>query len=581
MKNRSRPHLANLKRQILRKSIAQNPQNEVLTRKRTLGVGLQNIRGKTDQTIEDLKIVVTRLDLDVLCLVETHIRAEDKVGVELEGFDTHESLREGEEKKGGGLAILTRRKDGIVFSRHRPNIKMGKLAYVDKERLWVTYKSKNEKTAICCVYLACENQNKLHVSWNSGIVEVLTEEIFDLRGKGFRIILQGDFNSWVGSNIDNGGIPGNRAKVNGNGVTFKKFLEENNLLHVNGACRTKGDLSTRICTGLWTRHGPDYVTSSVIDYVVVSQEHLDSVTDMMVDQHGVHGGDSDHNLIVSRFKDEFVSVTRSTRGVVKEGWDLNDDVDWGKYQDLVEEEVNLMTSDNGSVESLSHKISGILHRSMEKVVGRRKTVDKSVQKLLPQHLVKLVKERRQLENNWKHEKVKFANSLCSLPTSSLLVAGDKLKQKNDEVRDALITYKRQLRAPIKSLCKRKTKRGSQMFWQYVSRKPRGGLGITALQNKRTGVLHCKPEEVCEEVSTFLEEMFASKSSENEDETDDVAREQACSDHIYAQSLPKSSTIDDHGYSETVRPHLTSKDDSKLPGPDPTGRVLQREVLLKN
>ena len=115
---------------------------------KTLGIGMLNLRGKSEQTIEDLKQIVVLQDLDVLCLVETHVRAEDKEGVKLEGFDSHESRREGAEKKGGGLAILTRVKDGIVFARHKPRISTGRLAYVDRERLWVMYKSKYGKTAM-------------------------------------------------------------------------------------------------------------------------------------------------------------------------------------------------------------------------------------------------------------------------------------------------------------------------------------------------------------------------------------------------------------------------------------------------
>ena len=70
----------------------------------------------------DIKIDTGAYTSSIHC---NHIRAEDKVGVELEGFDTHESLREGEEKKGGGLAILTRKKDGIVFQDTDLILKLG------------------------------------------------------------------------------------------------------------------------------------------------------------------------------------------------------------------------------------------------------------------------------------------------------------------------------------------------------------------------------------------------------------------------------------------------------------------------
>ena len=71
---------------------------------------------------------------------------------------------------------------------------------------------------------------------------------------------------------------------------FLEFLLENNLVNVNAAVRVPGDWDTRICKGLWTRHASDYVSSSIIDYVLVSAEHIGSVVSMTVDENGVHGG---------------------------------------------------------------------------------------------------------------------------------------------------------------------------------------------------------------------------------------------------------------------------------------------------
>ena len=88
-----------------------------LTRKKSVGIGLLNMGGASEQGIEDVKRMVQVKDLNIMCLVETHIRKEDKEGIVIPGFQTHECGREGFEKKGGGLAILTRKGD-VVFSRH-------------------------------------------------------------------------------------------------------------------------------------------------------------------------------------------------------------------------------------------------------------------------------------------------------------------------------------------------------------------------------------------------------------------------------------------------------------------------------
>ena len=76
--------------------------------------------------------------------------------------------------------------------------------------------------------------------------------------------------------------------------------------HLNGACRTPGDWTTCVSVGLWTRHGPDNSSSSVLDYAVISGEHFDTVVEMIVDEHGVMGGDSDHSLVITRVQDKFI-----------------------------------------------------------------------------------------------------------------------------------------------------------------------------------------------------------------------------------------------------------------------------------
>lgn len=130
--------------------------------------------------------------------------------------------------------------------------------------------------------------------WNDGIYKVLSDEIFALRGKGYRILMKGDFNGWVGNVLAKGGIPGNRKEVNVNGRRFKQFLKENNMTHLNGAVRVQGDWGTRVSTGVWTRHAPVYSSSTVLDYLVVSVEHLESIVSFEVDECGSLGGHSSY-----------------------------------------------------------------------------------------------------------------------------------------------------------------------------------------------------------------------------------------------------------------------------------------------
>ena len=146
---------------------------QVVERKETLGIGLLNMQGKSRQGMEDVRRAVVTQDLDIMCLVETHVRKEDRKGPSIEGFVTHQACREGGDKKGGGLAILARERKGIAYTRYKPNIKSEELGYVDKERMWILYGSQRGKTAVCCVYLGCHNSDGRHDRHNEGIYKVL------------------------------------------------------------------------------------------------------------------------------------------------------------------------------------------------------------------------------------------------------------------------------------------------------------------------------------------------------------------------------------------------------------------------
>ena len=97
---------------------------------------------------------------------------------------------------------------GVTFSQHQPLIKDPQLNYVSSERLWVKYTSPHGKTALCTVYMGFQAQDNRHLKWNEGIYQVLTDEIRDLRGQGFRVILVGDYNAWIGNVAEQGGIHG-------------------------------------------------------------------------------------------------------------------------------------------------------------------------------------------------------------------------------------------------------------------------------------------------------------------------------------------------------------------------------------
>ena len=107
---------------------------------------------------------------------------------------------------------------------------------------------------------------------------VLQQEAASLRELGYHVLLVGDCNAHVGS-VNGQGVPGNNPDVHKNGQRFLDFLTQNNLVHINGALTPDG--TSRLCDGLWTRQRG--ASRSIIDFAVLSSEHVNSVLSMLVD----------------------------------------------------------------------------------------------------------------------------------------------------------------------------------------------------------------------------------------------------------------------------------------------------------
>lgn len=386
-----------------------------------------------------------------------------------------------------------------------------------------------------------------------------------LRGQGFRTILQGDFNSWVGDDPSRGGIRGNNHRTNRNGGAFQDFLRANQLTHVNGASRETNQGPRRLCSGVWTRHARDETTPpSVLDYVLVSTEHLHSVRDMMVDEGGLFGGASDHSMVFSRVVDKFQPEERP-KVPRRMGWDVTEQTDWRGFQEIVECKVQAIVNMGQGVEGLSGSLTGALLAGLEEGIGRR--VERTTRaRVFPRHIVTLQKERRILERGWKVEKCKFAKSRSQVPPESLLEAKNKLERKSVQLEVAVATFRRQRRGPLLSLGKARTRKGRVQFWSFVNRKVKKSTDIGSIQNKRTGIMRHEPEEVSAEIHQYLKEIF---SGTDEPESQVPAVEE----------VTLEPEVRDHEYGPTARgPRLPASGHGRHPGDDPAG-FLDREIQL--
>ena len=96
-----------------------------------MNVGLLNMEGWKEHKMVDIEYAMRVEDLDVMVLIETHCRQEARGKLESAGCEVFESRRseKDKDKKGGGIAVVCRKKEGVVFVQHKPSVKDPELAY--------------------------------------------------------------------------------------------------------------------------------------------------------------------------------------------------------------------------------------------------------------------------------------------------------------------------------------------------------------------------------------------------------------------------------------------------------------------
>ena len=365
-----------------------------LEKKKCLRAGLLNVDGLSLSSFEDVKSALHNKSLDLCFLLETKRRFEEQGSdISVAGYDVHEVRRSDVacDKGGGGIAVYTKKSDGVIFKEYTPPIHDQSLHYVRTERAWITTESLLMKTAICGVYLGCQYPDDRHAAWNQGILQVLNNEATVLRSQGYRVVFLGDFNSHVGSDPRNG-VVGNNNDVNLNGERFLRFLTNGSFIHVNGV--------QNLTTGIWTRQRGN--SKSVLDFAVISSEHLSTVNDLFIDDKSILGGGSDHNFIILTLNDDFVRKKRlPTFPSTKRAWNKMDNVNWDSFKAEVASKLEDKSPEDYSVDELASVVSSALFAAGEKCVGRKCPGSQKRSVFLPRTLVDELDLKRKFERKWK------------------------------------------------------------------------------------------------------------------------------------------------------------------------------------
>jgi hypothetical protein len=127
--------------------------------------------------------------------------------------------------------------------------------------------------------------NNDFLAWNDCLYSSIQGELKGFQQTGYKCIIIGDMNAHVGDMQE--GIVGNRPGVNLNGRKLLNFVNNNGLVMLNK--------DKSICSGTFTRITP--VSSSILDYVLVTPDLTKEVVRMAIDEDLTLFTGSDHVAI--------------------------------------------------------------------------------------------------------------------------------------------------------------------------------------------------------------------------------------------------------------------------------------------
>ena len=216
---------------------------------------LNNTRGYKSKEIM-IKRIIGEEEPVLVALVETKLNKNDKV--EIPGYE--EPLRVDRDEDGGGVLL--------TYKKCLTNIVIGttEIRLHNAEMLWAKMDNGKVKFKIGVIYMPQESRTTLLKLQE--IYEKMEEEIIEAQQKGNKILILGDLNCKVGAAIE-----GNNEEVSKGGRLLLKMLKKFKLKLVN---------AETCCEGLWTRKEGE--SKSVLDYVIVSEEDLDLVERMEIDE---------------------------------------------------------------------------------------------------------------------------------------------------------------------------------------------------------------------------------------------------------------------------------------------------------
>ena len=268
-------------------------------------------------------------------------------------------------------------------------------SYIKNERQWLLFSDAAVKFAFLHIYIACQtSRNSQYLQWNEDLFHLVTMETIKLRRAGYTVFSLGDYNTRVGQIP---GLEGNTPDTNNNTPMFTNFIRQANLVIVNTLPITKG---------LFTRFMSNSGKGAVLDYGLIDNDNVNTVTSFIIDEHARIACGTDHALLVISLS--FHNNTKVSWGyqdVVR--YNYNDKSSFVTFQANLDDFSSKVPLDKfealDSGEMLFH-IRESLNQSGKKSFGIKVKKHKKGRKL-PKNIIEIIKKEKCLGNRNFHPEI--------------------------------------------------------------------------------------------------------------------------------------------------------------------------------
>ena len=409
------------------------------------------------------------------------------------GFSVWKTERGGSDKDGGGLCIFY--KDQLKPHCWSP-IVPSNLSYIQNERQWLLLTNGKDRIAFLHIYLACQShKSDGFLQWNEDLLHLVTQETIKLKIQGFTTLSMGDFNSRVGI------IPGleeNTPDTNMNTPMFLNFVSTTSMVIINTLPISKG-VFTRFMDGSG-RPG----TKAVLDYGLVSSDHVHTVTSFVIDEEARFDAGSDHALLeVEITFGETTSIQWSFQDAIN--YNFKQSSKYDDYQHNLDQQV------------ASIPLSQFLHLPPEEMLAHvRETINDSGKKSfgvkvkkkkagrkLPRNIIELIKAK-----NATSRSLQQAHAESNILDIQILT--DKLQALKIEIKSLICDIKLKKRHKLRSKLL-KSDPSRKKFWSFVKHQMKAAGAITGCYDT-TGTMVFEQPEIESAILSHFGTIFQGKRS---------------------------------------------------------------------